>query len=346
MKPDIFFAIPGDIKQLTGGYAYDRRMKSELELLGHKVQLVPLSPTFPHPNQKALDSANTSFNKIPDGSVVLIDGLALGVLDDVIAKHKYRLQLFALCHHPLAMEAGLSDQQVYDLGKSESRALSICEHVITTSQHTATVLMSDYGVPDRKLSVARPGTDPVEFALCSGQVPRILCVATLTKRKAHDVLLRALAKLSHLDWQLILVGSKSMDPDWFQQLRTYVEQQQLQQRVEFLGPLAQVEGEYQQADLFVLPSLYEGYGMVFAEALAYGLPIIGCEAGAVPDLVPQSAGILVPPNDQEALRVALEDLLAHPEKRQELQLGAQAAAKQLPSWQNGAQIISTAISGE
>lgn len=343
MKHDIYFAIPGDLSQLTGGYGYDRRITSELKALGHKVHYVALSPTFPKPIPDALQAADLSFSGIPDGAVLLIDGLALGALDDIVAKHKYRLKLIGLCHHPLALETGLDSADVYSLGKSEARALSIVDRVITTSLHTANVLKSDYGVPGRKLATAVPGTDPVSFAPCKGNPPRILTVATLTRRKAHDVLINALAGLKQHQWEAHFVGPSHVDPAWTHELLTLIDDNDLNERIHIHGPVADVSKEYEQADLFVLPSLYEGYGMVFAEALAYGLPIVGAAAGAVPDLVSDTAGILVKPNDCEALRAALETLLASSERRQALQSGAQACAKHLPTWRDSAVIISKII---
>ena len=79
--------------------------------------------------------------------------------------------------------------------------------------------------------------------------------------------------------------------------------------------------------------------MVFAEALAAGLPVVGAEAGAVPDVVPENAGILVPPGDSDSLAVALKRLLTNKPFRKKLQFGAQCASANLPSWKESAQTI-------
>ena len=79
--------------------------------------------------------------------------------------------------------------------------------------------------------------------------------------------------------------------------------------------------------------------MVFAEALAAGLPIVGAKSGAVPDVVPENAGILVPPGDSDSLAVALKELLTNKPLREKLQLGAQCASANLPSWKESAQTI-------
>ena len=112
----------------------------------------------------------------------------------------------------------------------------------------------------------------------------------------------------------------------------------LGQRVTWHGEVAAepLQALYAQADLFVLPSLYEGYGMAFAEALAHGLPVLGCAAGAVPDTVPATAGVLVPPGDPVALQAALQQLLDNTAWRQALAAGARAAGQRLPRWEQAA----------
>ena len=87
-------------------------------------------------------------------------------------------------------------------------------------------------------------------------------------------------------------------------LRAQVAAENLGHRIQFAGLVPDIEPEYQQADVFILPSRFEGYGMVFAEALSAGLPVIAAKAGAVPDVVPGTAGLLVAPDDPEALAEA------------------------------------------
>jgi glycosyltransferase involved in cell wall biosynthesis len=102
------------------------------------------------------------------------------------------------------------------------------------------------------------------------------------------------------------------------------------------GPVddATLKVAYAAADLFVLPSRYEGYGIVYAEALAHGLPIIACDVGPVPELVGEEAALFVPPDDVEALSGALDQLLGDPALRSRMSEAAYTRAEGLPRWED------------
>lgn len=340
---DLYFAIPGDINTLTGGYAYDRHLSVELHALGHKVKHLPLSNQFPTPDIQALADAEAQFAALPDRSIVIADGLAYGVMDTIAERHSERLHIIALCHHPLMLETGLSAPQTQQLFHSEQRALNAAKAVIVTSEMTGKILTEQFAIPAAKITVALPGTDRQSFAPCVGNPPVLLTLATLTRRKAHDVLIDALAQIKHLEWTARFVGGLEFDPEWTALLNNRVIAHGLEQRILFIGAVADSASEYISTDIFVLPSLFEGYGMAFAEALAFGIPIVAARAGAVPDVVPDTAGILVAPNDSTALADALQNLLTDPGLRQQLQTGAQAAANTLPSWADTARVVANLI---
>lgn len=339
----VFFAIPGDINSLTGGYGYDRELIKELNRLGLSVNLLRLPVSFPNPDANAMEKTAEIFAGIPSEAIVIVDGLAFGVMDEIAAKESRRLKLIALCHHPLALETGIGEANSRRFKISETRALSFAKSVIVTSAMTAKTLIADFSVPAEKIVLAQPGTLPQNFARCNNQVPVLLTLATLTKRKGHDLLINALASIAHLPWQARFVGGKNFDPQWSDYLQELVQEKQLEARIEFVGNLEDVTNEFQRADLFVLPSHFEGYGMAFAEALAFGLPVIGTHAGALPDLIPQSAGILIPPGDVKGLTNALEQLLTNNSLRLQLQAGAQEAAKNLPTWSECAHQVAQLI---
>ena len=117
----------------------------------------------------------------------------------------------------------------------------------------------------------------------------------------------------------------------------------MRDRVGFVGTTSDPASELRAASIFALPSRHEGYGMVFAEALSHGLPIIACKAGAVPEVVPPEAGILVPPDDPEALANALGDLLDDNERRRSMANAAWQAGQRLPGWNDTAIAVATAL---
>lgn len=169
LMPDIYFVIPGDLQTLTGGYGYDRRVISELEATGFAIQRIHLSSKFPNPDANALADAEAQFKTIPDNSLVIVDGLAFGVMDEIVVHHRERLNIVALCHHPLALETGLSIEQSQKLLRSETRALEIATAVIVTSTITAEILAAKFAIAPSKITIALPGTDQQEFAECNGE---------------------------------------------------------------------------------------------------------------------------------------------------------------------------------
>ncbi|HVK99298.1 MAG TPA: glycosyltransferase family 4 protein [Dongiaceae bacterium] len=335
----VYFAVPGNLNTLTGGYGYDRRLIEELRRLGCPIKVLTLAASFPNPDAAALTDADAQLSALPEQAVVVVDGLAYGAMEEIAEKQARRLCLIALCHHPLMLETGLAPALVRQREQSERRALQVAAAVVVTSPATARSLTELFEIPQSHISVALPGTDPQPYAPCNGSPPVLLTVATLTPRKAHDVLIDALASLTDLPWQARWVGGTHFDPDWVRQLQQKVRDSKLEERVTWVGEITDPASEYAGADLFVLPSHYEGYGMVFAEALSFGLPVVGTQAGAIPGVVPPGAGILVPPGDAAALAVTLRQLLVDVDLRARLQQGARDSARQLPRWHDAANTV-------
>jgi glycosyltransferase involved in cell wall biosynthesis len=338
--PDVAFAIPGDAATLTGGYLYARRLMDALPQTGWSPRLVSLPDGFPTPGATALRETAAILHTLEKGAAVVVDGLAFGAIP-AEALGACAATLIALVHHPLAAETGLSATLAATLETSERTALALAAHVITTSGHTADRLMQDYGVARSRITVARPGTDAAPRARGGEPVPRVLTVATVTPRKGHDLLIRALADLADVAWHLDCVGSLDRDQDWVGKIQADIAHYGLQRRVTLHGGKspADLEGLYAAADVFALPSRYEGYGMAFAEALARGLPVVACAAGAVPETVPAGAGYLVPVDDPNALSAALRRLLTDQQARREVANGAWIAGQALPRWHDTARTV-------
>jgi glycosyltransferase involved in cell wall biosynthesis len=201
-------------------------------------------------------------------------------------------------------------------------------------------------VPAERIFIAPPGSDPVAPAQCSTDgVVRLLSVGAIVPRKGFDVLVAALGTLAELPWRLTIVGDRTRDQQTAAQLDADIARHRFNDRVTILGevPPHQLAKLYAAADVFVLASRFEGYGMAYAEAIASGLPVIGTSAGAIPETVPPGAGILVRPDDASVLAEALRRIIQDPSERLRLSSVARAAAAHLPTWQASARIFARAI---
>lgn len=335
----LYFVIPGDINTRTGGYRYDKNIIDHLTLSGWSINLISLNGEYPFPDELAKQAAADELSTIPDESLVVVDGLAFSVLPEQMSEQQHRLNLVALVHHPLALETGIDIDTAHKLQALETRALACASHVVTTSPNTAGSL-SEYAVSDNKISVVCPGT--AQAAIATGSQTstlNLLCVATLTARKGHGVLLDALQQLINYDWHLHCAGSCERDSDTYLALQQQCKKLGLDARVSFLGELEdeQLSALFHQADLFVLASFHEGYGMVLDEAVACGLPIVATAGGAIADTVPEGAGLLVPPGNSNELAGALRSIMADEALRNTLQQGAINARQSLRSWTTAAQ---------
>jgi glycosyltransferase involved in cell wall biosynthesis len=322
---EIAFVVPGRIDQLTGGYLYDRHVVEGLRARGRAVRVIELSQ----------NADSTALEALADGTKTIVDGLALAKHATAIAAQARRLRLFAFVHGPLALELGLPAPAAMRAVAIEAGLLSRVQGVLCPSRRTAAAIES-YGLCRERIAVIPPGTAKPSRAprWRRGPVRALLCVANLVPRKGHELLVRALARIRDLDWRLACVGSLVRDPPTARAVRRTIAATGLTDRIALVGerPPRRVASAYRQADAFVLPSFHEGYGMVYAEAMAYGLPVVATTAGAIPETVPAGAGILVPPGDEASLARALRLLIAEPALAATLAKGSRAAGARLHDW--------------
>lgn len=345
--PELEFLLPGDPEARTGGTLYDRQVISGLSALGWRVRRRRLPEGFPFPDRGALEAAEEVLAAAPDDALVVVDGLALGAMPAQAAAQAERLRLVALVHHPLALETGLAPDAARRLYESERRALATVRRVLVTSESTAAAL-GDYGVPRTRIGVIEPGVTPRTRARGSRDgALSLLCVAAVVPRKGHDILVQALHGLRQLPWRLTCVGSLQRSPETVAKLRLQLSTLGLEDRIGLVDEVDEAEliEHFDRADIFVLPTHYEGYGMALAEALAHGLPVISTRTGAVPRTVPPEAGLLVSPGDGEALARALERVMREPELRRRLADAAFAAGRRLPTWQEVAARFAAELRG-
>ena len=339
------FAIPGDIGLPTGGYAYDRRVLALLQQFGIAVRHVELRGSFPDPSAADLDETGRLLAQMAPGNVVMVDGLAYGAMPaDVIAR--VRAPVIALVHHPLCLEAGLARPRQDALHALEKTALAMARRVVVTSHVTARTLVTDFAVTGDKIRVAEPGTDPAPRAGGSAAGPvQLLSVGAIVPRKAHDILVRALAPLKDRDWRLTIAGPTDRSPEALAAVRAAIIEASLADRITLVGPVNQqrLADLYASADAFLMASLYEGYGMVLAEAMARGLPIVCTTGGAAAETVPYDAAIKVPPGDERAFTLAVQRILHDAGLRRRIAEASWAAGQRLPRWEDTARTIAGVI---
>jgi len=344
--PSLVFAFPGDIDTPTGGYGYDRRIVAGLRGLGWDVYLLGLGDGFPFPSPETLRTAERRLAELPAGTLAVVDGLAFGVMAKAAQRLKDHLRLIALVHHPLCRENGLSAEQAKELLASETAALKQVRHVIVTSPATAGQVTDHFGVAGEKITVILPGTDrPEPFDRPVSDCVRLLSVGTVVPRKGYDLLFEALSGLQEYNWLLDIVGGLEADPACYAALQEQAARLGLTGRVVFHGavPSDRLPGFYREADIFVLASRYEGYGMAYTEALAHGLPVIGSGGGAVRETLPEAAAIYCGTEDVDALEIALRRLISDPGERLLFARSAQSASAALPSWQDAAALFAKTL---
>jgi glycosyltransferase involved in cell wall biosynthesis len=341
----VWLIVPGSIETRTGGSIYERRMAAALRARGWTVEVKEIDDGFPRPAPAALREAGRVLAAIPDGSIVLVDGLAFGAMPSEAEREASRLRLAAIVHLPLAAEVGLDAASAARFEASEARALAAASLVVVTGKATIAPV-ERYGVARERIALVEPGTDRAPLSRGGGGSRlHLLCVATLNSGKGHDILIRALASLPQRDWHLTCAGSLDRHPPTAELIRAMICGEGLQNHVTLTGDLddARLAAAYDAADLFVLATRHETYGMAVAEALAHGLPIVSTTTGAIPDLVGGDAGVLVPPGDEAALAAALARVMTDARLRDRFAEGARRTRDRLPTWDDAAGKMAAAL---
>jgi glycosyltransferase involved in cell wall biosynthesis len=338
---EVHVVLPNDIDDPgtpSGGNAYDRRVCLGLAGEGWTVREHAVHGTWPRPAPAARETLARVLADLPDGALVLLDGLVASAVPDLLRPQATRLRLAVLVHMPLGDAA-------------EGEALMAARAIISTSAWTRGQLLDLYALPAGKVRIATPGVDPAPLAPGSGDGGRgLLCVAAVTPGKGHDLLTEALAKTADLPWNCVCAGAVDPDPRFAEQVRGRVGEYGLGDRIRLVGPRAgdRLDAAYAAADLLVLPSRGETYGMVVTEALARGIPVLATAVGGVPEALGRAPdgghpGILVEPDDPAALAAALRRWLSEPRLRRRLRRAARLRRGTLAGWPDTAAAVSRAL---
>jgi glycosyltransferase involved in cell wall biosynthesis len=339
------FAIPGDLSNPAGGYLYARKI---IPLLAKRLALTvcSLPAGFPAPSEAEISEAAARLSAQAPDTVLLVDGLAYGALPAAVLT-ALKNPVAPLVHHPLGLEEDFSASERSRLLKTEGEALALARRVIVPSLGTAHDVTRLYGVPPGAIAVAEPGVLRGKRAPGAppGEPPHIVSAGTLTPRKGFGVLLDALNEVRDLPWRATIAGATDRSPETTALVRQKIEAFGLGDRVRLAGHLGEeaISALYSSGDIFALASLYEGYGMVFAEAMAHGLPIVASGEGAVRETVPADAGFVCPTGDTKDFVGALRALLSDASLRRDKASFAWDHGKTLPSWDDTADRIAEVL---
>ena len=328
----------------SGGNRYDRRVCQGLADDGWVVHERAVAGAWPHPDATARGALEAALAAAPDGAVVLVDGLVACGVPEVVVPAAGRLALVVLLHLPLGDESGASPE----LAVREREVLSAATAVVATSPWAGRRIVAVHGLDPARVTVAAPGVDPAPLAPGSGGTA-LLCVGALTPTKGQDLLVDALAEMQDLPWTCTLVGPlrHTVHVD---ALRAALARHGLTERVSLTGPLtgADLDTVYAAADLLVVPSRAETYGMVVTEALARGIPVLASDAGGLPETLghdPEGRvpGIVVPAARPAALGAALCRWLLDPALRDGLRHTAGARRGMLHGWEVTSRCMTQAL---
>jgi glycosyltransferase involved in cell wall biosynthesis len=338
----VHVVLPNDIDDPatpSGGNTYDRRICHGLAALGWSVREHAVRGAWPCPGVTERADLARVLSAVPDNAVVLLDGLVASAVPDVLVPQARRLRLVVLVHMPLSDDA-------------EDRTLAAAVAVVTTSEWTRRRLINLYALPADRVHVATPGVDRAPLAPGSAAGSELLCVAAVTPQKGHDVLTQALAPVADLPWTCICVGALSRDPAFVDRLRRQTRRYGLAERVRLVGPRTgdQLAAAYAAADLLVLASRGETYGMVVTEALARGIPVLATAANGLPEALGRAPdgsrpGLLVEPDDPAALAGALRRWLSDTDLRHQLRRSAHDRRTTLTGWTVTSALISRVLDG-
>ncbi|MFY1679514.1 MULTISPECIES: glycosyltransferase family 4 protein [unclassified Streptomyces] len=345
----VHFVMPGGVDDPaapSGGNAYDRRVCLDLPGFGWRVRRTIVPGSWPRPDETARTALARALRRLPDGAVVLLDGLVACGVPDIVVPEAARLRMAVLVHLPLADETGLAPDRAADLDARERAVLRAVPAVVATSDWAARRLVSHHGLDPARVHIAVPGADIAPIAPGTDGVSRLLCVAAVTPRKGQHRLVRALAEVTDLPWTCSLVGGLGQDPGYVEALRERIREHGLEDRLELSGPKAgaDLDAAYASADLMVLTSYAETYGMAVTEALARGIPVLATDVGGLPEAIGRAPdggvpGILVPPESPGALAAELRCWFGEADVRRRLKAAARGRRAALGGWASTARSL-------
>lgn len=332
--------IYGSLETLSGGYLYDRKLVDYLRARGDTMEIISL----PWRNYATHLTDNLHFRLPADLDLLIQDELNHPSLLCANAR-PHPCPVISLVHHLRCSEQRPAWQNwFYRL--VEKRYLESVDGFIFNSQTTKRVVNSllENSRPD---IVAYPPTDRLgqgitetEIEIRAGQPGplRILFLGNLIRRKGLHMLLEAISHQQSA-FSLDVIGGLTAEPEYARAIQEKVANHGLQSTVHFHGPLDNEEliQKLKSAHVLVVPSSYEGFGIVYLEGMAFGLPAIGTTAGAASEIISDGEnGYLVPPDDATVLAERLSLLATDRKLLARMSLKALKRYHEQPTWEQTA----------
>ncbi len=342
--------IYGSLDTISGGYLYDRELVTYLRRQGEQVKVISL-PWRSYPRH-LVDNFSAALLRRLAGEpfdLLLQDELnhpSLALLNYRLKKQA-RYPVISIVHHLRISERHPPLLRTF-YRSVERHYLASCDGFVFNSQTTRAVVESLVGSTrpsvvaypaGSRLRVAPPEPGRISARLAGADGLRIIFVGNLIPRKGLHTLLDALALLPSRDWHLDVVGSTTADPAYARRVRRRIETLGIGRYVSLHGPLPDPDLHALLMDSHVLcvPSSYEGFGIVYLEGMACGLPAIATTAGAAHEIIDDGiTGFLIPPENPAALSQRLSDLLADRGRLFQMSLAAGERFASHPTWEQTA----------
>ena len=344
--------IYGDLANVTGGYIYDRKLVEHLRRKGDQVEVIPL-PMRNYPRHLGDNVSRALRHRLCSASFDLL-------LEDELnhpslfwfnrrLKDKISYPIVSIVHHLRCSEHRPAWQnRIYQW--IEKLYLESVDGFVFNSKTTASVVEEIIG-SKRPAVIACPGGDRLNSKLEPDQIHQrahqpaplyITFVGNLIPRKGLDVLISGLGRLPRDIWQLEVIGSPTADPAYTRSIRRQIAREGLTDHVNFSGLLSDGElaSRLAQSHVLAVPSSYEGFGMVYVEAMGFGLPVIASHVGAVPELVSHGRdGFLIRPGDTAGLAECVRALHRDREYLAQVSLAALDRYREHPTWTDSSERI-------
>ena len=331
----IGFVIYGSLDTVSGGYLYDRKLVEYLRAQGETVEIISL----PWRSYAAHLTDNLRFRLPRDLDILIEDELNHPSL--IVAnsgKHPY--PIVSLVHHLRCSELRPNWQNDF-YRVTEKQYLQSVDGFIFNSKTTKGVVNGLIG-NDKPSVVAYPPTDRFGTAITESEILkrakgnelRILFLGNVIYRKGLHTLLKAV-KGRRSKVRVDVVGGMTAEPAYAKQMQEFITANNLSSFVFLHGaldnqPLIEM---YKQAHVMVVPSSYEGFGIVYLEGMGFGLPAIGTTAGAASELITHGEdGYLIEPDNAAGLANILNELATNRDLLMRLSLNAVRRYQSQPKW--------------